>query len=103
MISTGDLKRGMTIDMDGDLWNVLEYHHIKIGRGSAQMRVKMRNFRSGATIERSFQSGEKFRRAIVDRQSVQFLYREEDMYHFMNTETFEQTSMSGSQLADVTD
>jgi elongation factor P len=103
MISTGDLKRGMTIELDGDLWTILEYHHIKIGRGSAQVRIKMRNVQSGATIERTWQSGEKFKRAIVDRKTVQFLYREDGLFHFMDTETYDQTALTADQLGDVTD
>lgn len=103
MISTNDLKRGMTIELDGELQTILEYHHIKMGRGSAQVRIKMRGVKSGATVERSYQSGEKFRRAIVDRKTVQFLYREDELYTFMDTDTFEQTSMSSDQLGDVTD
>jgi elongation factor P len=103
MISTGDLKRGMTIDLDGELQNVLEYSHIKIGRGSAQVRLKLRNVKSGSTVERTFQAGEKFKRAIIDRKQVQFLYREGDTYHFMDTENYEQTPMSADQLGDATD
>jgi elongation factor P len=101
MISTADFKRGMTIDMDGELWTILEYHHIKMGRGSAQVRIKMRSLKSGSTVERSYQSGEKFKRAIVDRKSVQYLYREDEMFHFMDTDTFEQIAMSSDQLGDV--
>lgn len=101
MISTGDLKRGITIELDGELWQVLEYHHIKMGRGSAQVRMKLRNVRSGATVERTFQAGEKFRRAILDRNTVQYLYREDGTYHFMNTGTFEQTALNADQLGDV--
>jgi elongation factor P len=103
MISTGDLKRGMTIELDGELWTILEYHHIKIGRGSAQVRIKMRSVKTGATVERTWQSGEKFKRAIVDRKTVQFLYREDGLFHFMDTETFEQTALTADQLGDVTD
>jgi len=102
MISTGELKRGMTIELDGELQQVLEYHHIKMGRGSAQVRIKTRGLRSGATVERTYQAGEKFRRAIVDRRPVQFLYREDAMYHFMDTESFEQIPMGADQLGDVT-
>ncbi len=102
MISTGDLKRGMTIELDGDLWNVLEYHHLKLGRGSAQVRMKMRNVKTGTTIERTFQAGEKFRRAILDRKTVQYLYHEDGTYHFMDTTTYEQTAMNADQLGDVT-
>lgn len=101
MISTGDLKRGMTIDLDGDLQNILEYHHIKIGRGSAQVRIKMRNVKTGSIVERTYQAGEKFRRAIVDRKTVQYLYHEDGMYTFMDTETYEQTTLSADQLGDI--
>src|SRR5947209_1093991 len=102
MISTGDLKRGMTVELDGELWTVLEYNHIKIGRGSAQVRMKIRNVRRGMTVERTFQAGEKFRRAILDRKTVQYLYQEDSTYYFMDTESFEQTAMSAEQLADTT-
>jgi len=101
MISTGDLKRGMTLELDGELWSVLEYNHLKIGRGSAQVRMKLRSIRTGTTVERTFQAGEKFRRAILDRKSVQYLYREDSTYYFMDTVTFEQTAMSVVQLGDV--
>lgn len=101
MISTGDLRRGMTLELDGDLWNVLEYHHLKLGRGSAQVRMKMRNVKSGTTVERTFQAGEKFRRAILDRKTVQYLYHGDGTYHFMDTDTYEQTALSADQLGDV--
>jgi elongation factor P len=101
MISTGDLKRGMTLDMDGELWSILEFHHIKMGRGSAQVRLKIRNVRTGTTVERSFQAGEKFRRAIVDRKPMQYLYHEDENYYFMDTETFDQILMNASLLGDV--
>jgi elongation factor P len=103
MISTGDLKRGMTIELDGELLNILEYNHIKIGRGSAQVRLKVRNVKTGATVERTFQAGEKFRRAILDKKTVQFLYQEDGLYHFMDTETFEQMALSADLLGDVAD
>jgi elongation factor P len=101
MISTGDLKRGMTLELDGDLWSVLEYNHIKMGRGSAQVRIKMRNVKTGTTVERTFQAGEKFRRAIVDRKTVQYLYRDDGTYHFMDTETYEQTGLNVDILGDA--
>lgn len=103
LISTGDLKNGMTIELDGALWNILDFHHIKMGRGSAQMRLKMRNVRTGTTIERSFQAGEKFRRAYLDRKTVQFLYREGDIFHFMDTESFEQVALDKELLGSDSD
>lgn len=101
MISTNDLKRGMAIDFESHLWTILEYNHLKIGRGSAQVRIKMRNIRTGTTVERSFQAGEKFTRAILDRSTVQYLYHEDTNYYFMNTETYEQTVIDESLLGDT--
>jgi elongation factor P len=91
----------MTLELDGDLWSVLEYNHIKMGRGSAQVRIKMRNVKTGTTVERTFQAGEKFRRAIVDRKTVQYLYRDDGTYHFMDTETYEQTGLNVDILGDA--
>ena len=100
MISVGDLKRGVTIDLDGQLMSILEWQHIKIGRGGAIVRVKLRNLRSGAIIERTFDSGEKFRRVDLDEHSVQFQYQDGDLYYFMDTETFEQIPLTAKQLGD---
>ena len=101
MISTGDLKRGMAIELDGDLWQILEYHHIKMGRGSAQVRIKVRNIKTGTTVEKTFQAGEKFRRAILDKKNMQYLYREDSTFHFMDLETYEQTAIGENSLGDV--
>lgn len=101
LISTSDLRRGLTIEIDGDLWSILEYHHLKIGRGSAQVRMKMRNLKTGTTIERSVQSGEKFRRATLDRHAVQYLYHEDETYHFMDMSTCEQMAMDADKLGEA--
>ena len=101
MISTGDLRRGMSIELDGELWNVLEYHHLKLGRGSAQVRMKLRGVKTGTIVERTYQAGEKFRRAILDKRAVQYLYRDDGTYHFMNAGSFEQVTMDSQQLGDV--
>lgn len=103
MISTSDLRRGLTVEIDGDLWAILDYHHLKIGRGSAQVRMKMRNLKTGTTIERSVQAGEKFRRAVLDRHNVQYLYHEDDIYHFMDLSTYEQMAMNSDKLGDAVD
>ncbi|OGN87331.1 MAG: elongation factor P [Chloroflexi bacterium GWC2_73_18] len=100
MVSTGDLRKGIAIELDGELWQVLDYHHIKMGRGSAQVRIKLRNVKKGQTIERSFQAGEKWPRAWLDRRSIQYLYRDGDDFHFMDAESFEQFSLSAEQLDD---
>jgi len=101
MVSTGDLKKGIAIELDGELWQVLDYHHIKMGRGSAQVRIKLRNIKRGQTIERSFQAGEKWPRAFLDKRQVQFLYADGDEYHFMDTESYDQFALTAAQLDDV--
>lgn len=102
MISTGDLRKGIAIELDGELWQILDYHHIKMGRGSAQVRIKLRNVKRGQTVERSFQSGEKWPRAILEKRPVQFLYQDGTDYHFMETESYEQFHLTAEQLGDVT-
>jgi elongation factor P len=100
MINTGELKRGIAIELDGDLYSILEYHHIKMGRGSAQVRLRVKNLRTGSITEKTVQAGERFQRARLDHHTVQFLYREGDEYHFMDTETFDQTVLRGDILGD---
>lgn len=101
MISTGDLKKGIAIELDGDLWQILDYNHIKMGRGSAQVRIKLRNIRRGQTVEKTFQAGEKWPRAFLEKRPVQFLYRDGDDFHFMELENYEQFALTTEQLADV--
>ena len=100
MISTGDLRKGVAIELDGDLWQILDYHHIKMGRGSAQVRITLRNIKRGQTIERSFQAGTKWPRASMEKRPVQFLYRDGDDYHFMDTDSYDQFMLRGEQLGD---
>ncbi len=101
MISTGELKKGVAIELDGELWQILDYHHIKMGRGSAQVRITLRNIKRGQTVERSFQAGTKWPRASMEKRPVQFLYRDGDDYHFMDTDTYDQFVLSGEQLGDT--
>jgi len=101
MISTSDLHKGVVIELDGDLWQILDYHHLKIGRGSAQVRIKLRNVKRGATVERSFQAGDRWPRAQLDHRQIQFMYQDGDDYHFMETESYDQFSLRGEQLADA--
>ncbi len=102
MISTGDLRKGVAIELDGELWQILDYHHIKMGRGSAQVKIKLRNIKRGQTVERSFQAGERWPRAQLDRRPVQFLYRDGDEFHFMENENYEQFALTAEQLGDAT-
>ncbi len=101
MISTGDLKKGITLELEGTLYTVLDYQHIKMGRGSAQVRMKLRDVRAGHIIERTFQAGEKFARARVERQPVQYLYNDGDLFHFMNTESYEQIALNRDKVGDA--
>jgi len=101
MISTSDLRKGIAIELDGELWQILDYHHIKMGRGSAQVRIKLRNIKRGQTVERTFQAGEKWPRAYLDKRQVQFLYRDGDDFHFMDTDSYDQFILNAAQLDDV--
>ncbi len=101
MISTGDMKRGATIELDGRVYQVMEFAHIKMGRGSAQMRMKLRDVRRGDLIERTFQAGEKWPRVRVERISMQLSYIEDTIYNFMNTETYDQVPLSADQVGDA--
>jgi elongation factor P len=102
MISTGELRKGVAIELDGELWQILDYHHIKMGRGSAQVRITLRNIKRGQTVERSFQAGTKWPRASMERRPVQFLYRDGDDFHFMDTDTYDQFSIRAEQLGEAT-
>jgi len=101
MISTGELRKGVTIELDNELWQILDYHHIKMGRGSAQVRITLRNIRRGQTVERSFQAGTKWPRAQMENRPVQFLYRDDDDYHFMDTDSYDQFMLRGDQLGET--
>ena len=103
MISTGELKKGVVIELEGDLWQILDYHHIKMGRGSAQVRIKFRNVRKQSIVEKTFQAGEKFPRATMERRTAQFLFSEGDDYTFMDTETYDQFVITAVQLGDAKD
>jgi elongation factor P len=101
MISTSDLRKGVAIELDGDLWQILDYHHIKMGRGSAQVRITLRNIKRGQTIERSFQAGTKWPRASMERRPVQFLYSDGEDYWFMDTDTYDQFMLREDQLGSA--
>ena len=101
MISTSDLKKGVVIQLDGEIWQILDYHHIKMGRGSAQVKIKLRNVKRGQTVERSFQAGDKWPRAYLENRQVQYLYGDGSDFNFMDTSSYEQFSMTREQLGDA--
>ena len=100
MINVTDARKGITIELDGNLYQVLDYEHIKMARGSAQVKLKLRDVRGGHIVDRSFQATAKFPRARIEKQPVQYLYREGDLLHFMNTETYDQTLLNASLIGD---
>ncbi|MCL5110649.1 MAG: elongation factor P [Chloroflexi bacterium] len=100
MITPGELRKGIAIEIDDQLWGVVEYEHIKMGRGGALVRLKIRNLRSGSLTERTFSASERFRRVFLDRRKVQFLYADDDMYHFMDVENFEQLALPADRIGE---
>ena len=100
MISTGDVKKGVIIELDGQLMKVLDWSHIKMARGSAQVRMKLQNVRKGDIVERTFQAGTRWPRARVEQRRVQYLYSDGDVYHFMDSETYDQFAVNGTMLGD---
>jgi elongation factor P len=100
MISTGEIRKGIVIELDGQPVRVLDWSHIKMARGSAQVRLKIQNVRTGAITERTFQAGTRWPRGRVDQRKVQYLYTDGDAYHFMDSETYDQFAISAAQLGD---
>ena len=99
-VSTNDLKNGMTLDLDGTLFQVVEFQHVKPGKGGAFVRTKLRNVKTGAVVERTFNAGVKIGLAIVERKEMQYLYRDGDAFTFMDLETYEQVPVPGAVLGD---
>lgn len=101
MIDTGDLRKGLTLDMNGELVKVVDYQHVKQGRGSAFVRLSLRNIRTGSTTQQTFQAGTRFQTVRLERQRVQYLYNDDDLYHFMDLDTFEQFALNKEALGDA--
>jgi elongation factor P len=100
MISTGDIRKGVVIELDGQPVRVLDWSHIKMARGSAQVRLKIQNVRTGAITERTFQAGTRWPRGRVDQRKAQYLYTDGEAYHFMDSETYDQFAISLAQLGE---
>lgn len=101
MISTTDFRTGITFELDGDVVQLVEFQHVKPGKGAAFVRCKLRSVKTGAVIEKTFRPGEKFPKAHVERKEMQYLYKEGDSWVFMDTETYEQVSLLESLLEDA--
>lgn len=98
MISSNDFRNGVTIELDGAVFTVTEFQHVKPGKGSAFVRTRLKNVKTGAVVERTFNAGEKVPRALVERKDMQYLYQSADEFSFMDNETFEQVTLSRSEL-----
>lgn len=101
MISTNDFRTGLTIELEGDVFQVIEFQHVKPGKGAAFVRSKLRNIRTGAVIEKTFNAGEKIPKARIERREVQYLYSDGKDYYFMDMESYDQIAMSEDQLGDA--
>jgi len=101
MISAGDFKNGVTFEMDGQVYQVIEFQHVKPGKGAAFVRTKLKNVITGATVEKTFNPTDKMPKAHVERKDMQYLYNDGDLYYFMDTETFEQLPLNSETIGDA--
>ena len=101
MVIAGDFKNGITFEMDGNVMQVIEFQHVKPGKGAAFVRTKLRNVISGAVVEKTFSPTDKFPPAIVDRRDMQYSYNDGDLYYFMDQDTFEQIPLTFDQVEDA--
>lgn len=101
MIDTGALRKGLTIEIDGNLYSIIDWEHNKTGRGGAKVRLKLRDVRAGHTIEQTYDAGARFTRARVERQPAQYLYEDGGLYYFMNTESYEQIAIGLDRIGDA--
>ncbi|NLY39636.1 MAG: elongation factor P [Firmicutes bacterium] len=101
MISTNDFHTGLTIELDGDIYTVVEFQHVKPGKGSAFVRSKLKNLRTGAVTERTFRAGEKVPRAHLERKEMEYLYNSGEEYYLMDLESYEQMALSAAQMGDA--
>lgn len=100
MISVNDLKTGLTLELDNGLWSVVEFLHVKPGKGAAFVRTKLKNVETGQVVERTFRAGEKVGKATLDRREMQYLYKEGSEFIMMDNETYEQLAVTGAQVGD---
>ena len=100
MISAGDFKNGVTVEIDGNIYQILEFQHVKPGKGAAFVRTKLKNIINGGVVEKTFRPTEKFPAARIDRVHMQYLYSDGDLYHFMNVETFDQIALNSDDVGD---
>ena len=102
MIDAGELRKGVVVELDGDIYQVLEYQHVKLQQRQPVVKLKLRGVRSGNLIERNFQSGDKVATVFLEHRPVQYLYNDDHLYYFMDNETYEQFVLTPAQIGDET-
>lgn len=100
MVTAGDFRNGVTFDMDGNVYSIIEFQHVKPGKGAAFVRTKIRNVISGAVTEKTFNPNDKYPTAFIERKDMEYLYNDGDLYYFMDSETYEQLPISPNVLGD---
>ena len=100
MVTAGDFKKGLTVEWDGGIWTIVDFQHVKPGKGAAFVRTKIKNIITGAVVERSFNPTDKMPKAIIETKEMQYLYNDGDLYYFMDTETYEQLGLAKEQDED---
>ncbi len=101
MVSAGDFKNGLTIEYEGNVYQVIEFQHVKPGKGAAFVRTKLKNIKSGGVVEKTFRPTEKCPQAHIERKEMQYLYSDGDLYHFMDVETYDQIALSEDQVGET--
>ena len=101
MISAGDFRNGITVEIDGQIFQIVEFQHVKPGKGAAFVRTKLKNIVNGGVVEKSFRPTEKFPQARIDRKDMQYLYSDGDLFNFMDVESFEQIALNGETVGDA--
>jgi len=103
LISTSDFKKGLTIEINDDIYSIVDFQHVKPGKGGAFVRTKLKNVKTGLITDKTFRAGEKMEQAIMDRKTMQYLYNDGNNYCFMNKENYEQISLSKEQISEIAD
>ncbi|MDR0840304.1 MAG: elongation factor P [Christensenellaceae bacterium] len=101
MISAGDFRKGVTVEIDGNVWAIVEFQHVKPGKGAAFVRTKLKNVMTGAVLERTFNPSDKYPKAHIETKEMQYLYNDGELYYFMDVETYEQLPLNHDQVEDA--
>ena len=101
MVSAGDFRNGITVEMEGNVYQIIEFQHVKPGKGAAFVRTKLKNIINGGVVEKSFRPTEKFPQARIDREDMQYLYSDGDLFNFMDTETYDQIALNAEAVGDA--